>query len=262
MDYENLMLGYSFGSRVAFSEPPRTPRGTMGNLLGRSIGSSLEFMEHRDYNAGDDLRRIDWSSYARSDRLSVKLFREEVNPHVDLLLDVSRSMNLVNTKKGAATFALAGFFASAAAESKFSFRTYLTDDGCRLLERSHLPPQEWEHFNLSTRTSPSDALVQMPPNWRPHGIRVFVSDLLFPADPAFVVSQIAVESAVTIFVQILDKSDVEPPEHGNLRLVDSETSEQMELYIDTTSRERYKQNLARHMENYNIAAKRNGAFMV
>ncbi|MDR1052758.1 MAG: DUF58 domain-containing protein, partial [Planctomycetaceae bacterium] len=62
MDYENLMLGYRFGSQVMFSEPPQTSLGTTGNLLGRSIGSSLEFMEHRDYNTGDDLRRIDWNS--------------------------------------------------------------------------------------------------------------------------------------------------------------------------------------------------------
>jgi hypothetical protein len=261
MDYENLMLGYRFGSQFTFSEPPQTPLGTVGNLLGRTIGSSLEFMEHRDYNAGDDLRRIDWNSYARSDRLAVKLFREEVNPHVDLLLDVSKSMSLSKTQKAAATFALAGFFASASAESKFSFRVYVTDDGCRIVERSHLPPLEWDNFDLETRTSPSDAIQQMPPSWRPHGIRIVVSDLLFPADPSVFVSQVAGDSAVTIFVQLLAEADMEPPEHGNLRLVDSETAEQLELYIDSTSRERYKRNLARHLENYNIATKKYGAFM-
>ncbi|MDR2169563.1 MAG: DUF58 domain-containing protein [Planctomycetaceae bacterium] len=261
MDYENLMLGYRFGSQVAFSEPPQTPLGSMGNLLSRSIGSSLEFMEHRDYVAGDDIRRIDWNSYARSDRLAVKLFREEVNPHVDLLLDVSKSMSLSKTAKAAATFALAGFFSSAAAESKFSFRVYVTDDGCRVLERSHLAPQEWDGFDLAALTSPADAIEQLPPTWKPHGIRVVVSDLLFPVDPVTFVSQIVGDSAVTIFVQILAEADTEPPEHGNLRLVDSETAEQLELYIDAISRERYKKNLARHLENYNIATKKYGAFM-
>jgi hypothetical protein len=261
MDYENLMLGYSFGSRVAFSEPPQTPLGTVGNLLARTIGSSLEFMEHRDYNAGDDLRRIDWNSYARSDKLVVKLFREEVNPHVDLLLDVSKSMGLNNTKKAAATFALAGFFSSAAAESNFLFRVYVTDKGCRFLERSHLTPLEWDNFELESRMSPPAAIEQLPPDWRPHGIRVVVSDLLFLADPAAFVSQVVGDAAVTIFVQLLAEADTEPPEHGNLRLVDSETTEQLELYIDSISREKYKRNLARHLENYNIATRHYGAFM-
>jgi uncharacterized protein (DUF58 family) len=261
MDYENLMLGYQFGSQVTFSEPQRTPLGTTGNLLGRTIGSSLEFMEHRDYAVGDDLRRIDWNSYARNDRLAVKLFREEVNPHIDLLLDVSKSMSLNKTKKSAATFALAGFFASAAAESKFSFRIFVTDNGCRTLERSHLSPFEWDKFELESLTSPADAIQQMPPNWRPHGIRIVVSDLLFPADPINFVSQVVGDSAVTIFVQLLAESDAEPPQHGNLRLVDSETAEQLELYIDSISRERYKRNLARHLENYNLATRKFGALM-
>ncbi|MDR2346971.1 MAG: DUF58 domain-containing protein [Planctomycetaceae bacterium] len=261
MDYENLMLGYSFGSHFAFSEPPQTPLGVMGNLLGRTIGNSLEFMEHRDYNIGDDLRRIDWNSYARSDKLAVKLFREEVNPHVDLLLDVSKSMSLSKTQKSAATFALTGFFAAAAAESKFSFRVFVTDNGCRVVERSHLTPLEWDTFKLETLNSPADAIQKSLPAWRPHGIRVVVSDLLFPVEPMSFVSQIVSDSAVTIFVQLLAQADAEPPEQGHVRLIDSETNEQLELYIDTISREKYKRNLIRHQENYSLAARKYGAFL-
>lgn len=261
MNHESLMSGYRWGSRTVFSEPPQTPLGSMGNILARSVGSSLEFMEHREYLPGDDLRRIDWNAYARSDRLAVKLFREEVNPHVDLLLDVSRSMDLVGTRKGDAVYALAGFFAGAAAESRFSFRVFVTDDGCRVLGRSHLVPLEWEPFRLETRVSPDEAIRQMPPSWRPRGIRIFVSDLLFPVDPEIIVSQIIGDAAVTIFVQLLAEDDIEPPQQGNLRLVDSESNERLELYLDTIARQRYKSNLQRHQENYNIACRRQGAFI-
>jgi uncharacterized protein (DUF58 family) len=218
-------------------------------------------MEHREYLPGDDLRRIDWNAYARSDRLAVKLFREEVNPHVDLLLDVSRSMNLPGTKKGEAAYALAGFFASAAAESRFSFRAFVTDDGCRTLNRSHLMPLEWEPFDLAATSSPDEDLTRMPPSWKPHGIRIFISDLLFLADPSLIVSRIAGDAAVTIFVQLLAESDAEPPEQGNLRLVDCENGERLELYLDTLARERYKRNLAQHQENYHLAARRYGAYL-
>ena len=261
MDYESLMNGYRWGSRALFAEPPQTPLGTMGNMLSRSVGSSLEFMEHREYLPGDDLRRIDWNAYARSDRLAVKLFREEVNPHVDLLLDVSRSMNLVGTRKGEATYAMAGFLASAAAESHFSFRIFTTEDGCRALGRSHLIPVEWDPFDLSATASPAEALDQMPPTWKPRGIRIFVSDLLFMADPTAIVSQVSGDAAVTVIVQLLAEADAEPPEQGNLRLVDCESGERLEMYLDTLARERYKRNLARHQENYNIAARRHGAFL-
>lgn len=261
MDFESLMYGYRLGSQAAFTEPRQTPLGMTGNMLSRSVGSSLEFMEHREYLPGDDLRRIDWNVYARSDRLAVKLFREEVNPHVDLLLDVSRSMNLTGTKKGEAAYALTGFFASAAAESRFSFRVFVTDNGCRTLERSHLMPLDWEPFDLTTTSSPDDAFLQMQPEWRPRGIRIFVSDFLFMADPELIVSRIANDAAVTILVQLLAQSDAEPPERGNLRLADCESGERMEVYLDLLTREQYKRNLARHQENYHLAARRYGAHL-
>jgi hypothetical protein len=262
MDFESLMYGYRLGSRAMFAEPRRTTRGMMGNMLSRNTGSSLEFMEHREYLPGDDLRRIDWNAYARSDRLAVKLFREEVNPHVDLLLDVSRSMNLAGTQKGKAAYALTGFFASVAAESRFSFRVFVTDDGCRTLSRSHLLPFDWEPFDLTSTHSPNEALLRMPPDWKPHGIRIFVSDFLFMTDPGLIVSRIAGDAAVTILVQLLAASDAEPPQQGNFRLTDCESGERIELYLDLLAREQYKQNLARHQENYHLTARRYGASLM
>ncbi len=256
---DQMMLGYQWGSRFAFSEPPSIPLGSSGTMLSRNVGTSLEFMEHREYVPGDDLRRIDWNAYARNDRLSVKLYREEVNPHVELLLDVSRSMDLPETQKGAATYALTGFFASATAESRFSFNVYITDHGCRKLGRSHLVPTEWDPFTLDAPNSPADAIGIDPPNWRKRGIRIFVSDFLFLADPALLVSQLVQGAAVTILVQLLAREDADPSDLGNLRLTESETNQWIESYIDTAAKHRYLRNLARHQENYNLACRRHGA---
>lgn len=257
----DLMLGYQWGSRFAFSEPPSIPLGVSGNMLSRTVGTSLEFMEHREYMPGDDLRRIDWNAYARNDRLAIKLFREEVNPHVELLLDVSKSMNLAETQKGAGTAALLGFFASAAAESHFTFNVFVTDEGCRKLGRSNLVPTEWDPFALNSTHSPAEALGVNPPNWRQRGIRIFVSDLMFLADPDVLVSQISQGAAVTILVQLLAKEDAEPSFLGNLKLTDCESDRWMETYIDTAAQHRYVKNLARHQENYNLACRRHGAIL-
>lgn len=56
-------------------------------------GLSVEFSEYRDYQPGDDPRRIDWRLYARSDRLCVKKYEQETNARVHLLCDTSASMN-------------------------------------------------------------------------------------------------------------------------------------------------------------------------
>src|SRR5262252_5809480 len=78
---------------------PRTPLGgRVGERLGSGTGSSLEFQDYRPYAPGDDLRHVDWAAYARSDVLTVRLYREEVAPRLDLVLDVSRSMAVTDRK--------------------------------------------------------------------------------------------------------------------------------------------------------------------
>src|SRR5215470_8127577 len=57
------------------------------------LGFSVDFAEYRDYNPGDDLRRIDWNVYSRLDKLVIKLFEGETNTKTLVLLDVSGSMN-------------------------------------------------------------------------------------------------------------------------------------------------------------------------
>jgi uncharacterized protein (DUF58 family) len=56
------------------------------------FGQSVEFLQHREYVAGDDLRHVDWKVWARQDRLTVKQYEEETNLRCVLLVDVSRSM--------------------------------------------------------------------------------------------------------------------------------------------------------------------------
>jgi uncharacterized protein (DUF58 family) len=56
------------------------------------FGQSVEFRQHREYAAGDDLRHVDWKVWARQDRLYVKQFEEDTNLRCTLLVDVSNSM--------------------------------------------------------------------------------------------------------------------------------------------------------------------------
>ena len=60
------------------------------------FGQSVEFLQHREYAVGDDLRHVDWKVWARQDRLYVKQFEEETNLRCTLLVDVSNSMKYGN----------------------------------------------------------------------------------------------------------------------------------------------------------------------
>ena len=56
------------------------------------FGQSVEFLQHREYVTGDDLRHVDWKVWARQDRLVIKQFEEDTNLRCTLLVDVSNSM--------------------------------------------------------------------------------------------------------------------------------------------------------------------------
>ena len=60
------------------------------------FGQSVEFLQHREYQPGDDLRHVDWQVWARQDRLYIKQFEEETNMRVQMLVDVSSSMQYGN----------------------------------------------------------------------------------------------------------------------------------------------------------------------
>ena len=74
----------------------RTRKETLGSQTGSYSsprrGTSLEFADYRRYAPGDDLRYLDWGIYARTDRLYVKVFREEVDLFAYVFIDASASM--------------------------------------------------------------------------------------------------------------------------------------------------------------------------
>lgn len=75
-----------------------TKRASMGSVRAdrrsRRLGAGIEFADHRDYAAGDDLRILDWNLYGRMERLLVRLFEEDEDLAVDVLVDTSASMGL------------------------------------------------------------------------------------------------------------------------------------------------------------------------
>lgn len=93
-------------SRTSFLDPAVLARIDNLELLARTVvdgflqgihrspylGASMDFAEHRPYMPGDDIRRIDWRLYARTDRFHVKQFEAETNADLAFLLDVSASM--------------------------------------------------------------------------------------------------------------------------------------------------------------------------
>jgi uncharacterized protein (DUF58 family) len=232
-----------------------------GAALGSQAGSSLEFNDYREYEPGDDLRHIDWNAYARSDQLMVKLFREEVTPHVDIAIDGSRSMALEESRKAEAALALAAFFAAAAANAGYSHRAWLMTETVRHVANGTARPVRWEGIDFEFRGNPAEVLHRQLPAWRPRGMRILLSDLLWLGDPLTALARIADRAATVVVVQILAEADVTPPSQGNLRLIDSETEDVQDIYVDAVALKRYHDGLTRHQQNWHRACRQAGALM-
>jgi uncharacterized protein (DUF58 family) len=253
-----LGQGEKAALRYALGVPRHAPVGLAGGTLSRSAGSSLEFKDHRAYEPGDDLRHIDWSAYARSDQLTIKLFREEVTPVLDFVMDTSRSMALEGTDKAGAATALAAFFVTAAARAGYVHTVWTMGERVTAMPGGNRPPGLWEGLAFDHRGEPAQTL----PPFRCGGTRVLVSDLLWPADPLRLLRPFAERAAVAVVVQLLARIDCEPPEGQSLRLVDAETDEVREIHVDAVEARRYCEALERHQDNWEQACRQTGVTFV
>lgn len=217
--------------------PEHVSRSASGELLGRGTGSSVEYQDHRGYFVGDDIRHIDWRAYARSDRLTLKTYRREITPAVDVIVDGSLSTASDDAKRDL-TFAIAAGMHAVAGQSRASVRLLATGETPRPLasvaELEKLPLRR--EFNLM------DALRRSPLARR-RGVKIVVSDFLFPHEPAELAGTLGRDADRVVFVQVLSRFEASPESVGGIKLEDAETDERLDLVVDAETCRRYVQRL-------------------
>ncbi|HTI50977.1 MAG TPA: DUF58 domain-containing protein, partial [Planctomycetaceae bacterium] len=217
---------------------PRMPAaGRTGELLGRGAGNSLEFQEYREYIPGDDIRHLDWGTFARSDMLMVRLYREEISPRTEILLDASRSMTAGESKARLAR-QLAALFALLSGRLGGRPAIVPLADG---------PPQSLtleslgrlEDLPFTGRTPMTDLLLTNQVPLKRQAIRIVISDFLFPHDPATLVRRLAADASALWVIQVLTAWEANPSAAGGRRMIDIETGLETEVVIDRRAIEGY-----------------------
>ena len=233
---------------------PRTPvGGRLGERLGSGTGSSLEFQDYRQYTMGDDLRHVDWSAYARSEVLTVRLYREEVAPRIDLVLDVSRSM-AVTPEKSRAYGELCALLACACASAEADSRVVTASaDPAQPLER----PEQIERFLECDATLSALEDSHLP--LRRRSLRVVVSDFLFPHDADVLVNRLARDGASLALLQLTLPEEADPVAEGGRRMLDVEGHGEFDLVIDDKAVRDYRERFGRLRLGLARAARRAGA---
>jgi uncharacterized protein (DUF58 family) len=131
------------------------------------FGASIDFAEHRGYVPGDDIRRVDWRLYARTDRYYVKQYEADTNTNFCVLLDVSRSMGFAS--RGISKLEYSCFLAACLAylAHRQRDRVGIVTFDAEVVE--HVPPSA-KHFDMVLHT------LDRAEAKRPGGLRV-VTDL-------------------------------------------------------------------------------------
>ena len=232
----------------------RTWRGHAGNWLGVGSGSSIDFQDHRPYLPGDDPRYIDWRAYARTGSYTMKLYREEVSPLVDLVVDMSRSMHFAE-KKGLRVFELAAFCAASARQAGAALHQYIVDgpDVQRVEDHRAYKPHEAHRSHV-----PPD-LRRVP--WRHGSLRVLISDLLFAGEPDPMLSALSASQGHGLIMAPWSAEEAAPDWAGNIEMTDCETGRKRLQRVDAALLERYRQSYSRHFALWRERARKHAVLL-
>ncbi|HEY8087330.1 MAG TPA: DUF58 domain-containing protein [Polyangiaceae bacterium] len=247
----------------------RARSGSGGDHVASRRGSSAEFLEHRPYAPGDDLRRMDWLAFARTGEPVLKLFRAEEDVVVRLVLDASASLDagepskMLVCKRMAAAIAYMALASSeraqvlAAAGGELAMRDPARGRGALakvLRELDAIVPGRGTDL-----ASAIDSAVLRSP--RP-GMLVVVSDFLDAGPFDTALGRAASAGHDLALVQVLSREEVDPPWEGDLALEDAETGEAIDVTVDARAVEAYLARLGGLVVLLRSVAKRHRATFV
>ena len=220
-------------------------------------GSSIEFAQYRPYTQGDDLRKVDWHLYGRTDRLHIKQYEEQTSLRCTLLLDCSGSMDYTSH-----------------AVTKFDYARMLTACLAMVLQRQHdsfgmiayhreifdyVPPRlgalhlrrvfvELEGIAPEHATDTAGALAYLGDVLRPRGMVILISDLLHPVDEVIrQLKSLRARRQDVMVIQISDPAEQTFPFDESATLVDAESGQE-QFAVPDAVREQYLENRRIHFD--------------
>ena len=220
-------------------------------------GSSIEFAQYRPYSQGDDLRKIDWHLFGRTDRLYIKQFEEKTTMRTTILLDCSGSMDY-----------------SSHVVTKFDYARMLAATLAVLLQRQrdavgliayhhellkYIPPKsndlhvrrilvELDNVDAEGHTDTPGALAYLGNVLKPRGMVILISDLLHPMDEMIDhLKSLRARNQDVLVMHVSDPAEQSFPFDETLTFVDAETGKEQYAVPDAV-REQYLENRRVHFE--------------
>lgn len=217
-----------------------------GHNRSRFAGGGQEFLDHRHFHEGDDLRAVNWRAYMRLDKMFLKMFQIEPRVPVRMLLDTSASMaagtgeKFLFAKRLAAALCYVGLvrldtiqilpFASHLREGKSS-------GGGR--HRYRLAAEFLEALKPEGVTDFFTVVREFLNEYPQRGLVIVVSDFLDDAGCEKALQYLADYGNELMLIQLWSDEDRMPPWTGEVDLVDAESGGRLRIQVDDEARKRY-----------------------
>jgi uncharacterized protein (DUF58 family) len=240
-----------------------------GHNTSRFAGPGQEFLDHRHFHQGDDLRAVNWRAYLRLEKLFLKMFQLEPRIPVRLLVDISRSMTVGEPSKYdyarqlAAALCYVGLVRlDSIALQPFSYRLYdafLASGG----RHRYQPAVNYlTALKAGEKTDFLEVARQFISEYPQRGLAIVISDFLDDADCEKPLQYLADFGHELILVQVWADQDRQPPWNGELELEDAETGRKVELAFDDEALAHYTAAFDEHADHLQrIALRNNGRYV-
>ncbi len=201
-----------------------------GKHLIKKYGQTMEFADFRNYELGDDIRRIDWNLYARLEKYFLKLYTDERQMHVQIYLDCSASMGIYPEKaRYALSLAAALGFLAVRNMDKVSFhllRNSSAEDPFGIIvgkNKFFSAIGALEKVKFEGEADFANSMPKVPNTGTNDGLSIVISDFLSDNDWKPGINYLLYKRRQVLLMQVLTKEERDPLYSGRFTLIDAES---------------------------------------
>ncbi len=206
-----------------------------GKHFVKTYGQTVEFADYREYVLGDDLRRIDWNLFSRFEKFFIKLFTDERQMHIQIMLDCSASMGRVNPQKSAYSVGVAAALGFLAVHNTDKLSFNLIKDGAAQNPYGTIVGKNaffrairgLENIEFNGECDLASAVVNSDVGTN-DGLTVIISDFFTDSDWKKAVDYLCFKKRQVLLVQVLTPDEADPTYDGRVHMIDAEAETDMD----------------------------------
>lgn len=203
-----------------------------GKHLVNTYGQTVEFADFREYQLGDDIRRIDWNLYSRFEKYFLKLFTDERQMQIQVFIDCSASMGKDEPQKAAYTLAAASALGFLAVQNMDKLTVNIMHG-----EKSENPwgtivgktaffrsVGQLENVQFDGEVDIEKCVSSCPDTGTNNGLTVIISDFFTESNWKKAVEYLIYKRRQVLLVQVMTPDETDPSYDGRVTLIDSEAA--------------------------------------